>query len=97
MGPEKRRSWRRPMNMHVAILREDGSLVCECDLADVSQEGARLRLSPAPGHPSPSIDPKFVLSLSRRGNLFRQCELVWQKQDEVGLRFIGREKFLPDA
>lgn len=85
------------MNMHVAILREDGSLVCECDLADVSQEGARLRLSPAPGHPSPSIDPKFVLSLSRRGNLFRQCELVWQKQDEVGLRFIGREKFLPDA
>ena len=83
--------------MHVAILREDGSLVCECDLADVSQVGARLRLSTEPGRPSPSIDPKFVLSLSRRGNLFRKCELVWQKQNEIGLRFVGREKFSPDA
>jgi hypothetical protein len=85
------------MQMQVAILREDGSLVCECDLADVSQEGARLKLSVQPGSPSPSIDSKFVLSLSRRGNLFRKCELIWQKQDEIGLKFIGREKFSPDA
>ena len=83
--------------MHVAILREDGSLVCECVLADVSQEGARLRLSTEPGLPSPSIDPKFVLSLSRRGNLFRKCELVWQKQNEIVLRFVGRGKLSPDA
>jgi hypothetical protein len=85
------------MQMHVAILREDGSLVCECDLADVSQEGARLKLSVEPGTPSPSIDPTFLLSLSRRGNLFRQCELIWQKQDEIGLKFIGREKFSSNA
>ena len=81
--------------MDVAILRDDGSVVCECSLADVSQEGARLKLRPKPGMPSPSIEPKFVLSLSRRGNLFRKCELIWQKQDEIGLRFIGREKLPP--
>lgn len=74
--------------MHVAILEPDGKLVCECALSDVSNDGARLRLQPKPGVPSPQIAPKFVLSLSRRGNLFRNCELVWRKGDEVGLRFI---------
>ena len=78
--------------MDVAILRADGSVVCECSLADVSHEGARLRLAPRPGDPSPEIDPKFILSLSKRGNLFRNCELVWRDGDYVGLRFLGREK-----
>ena len=88
MSFDKRKSPRRPFSMEVAILEPDGKLVCECALADVSHDGARLRLTPKPGAPSPEISPKFVLSLSRRGNLFRNCELVWRKGDEVGLRFI---------
>lgn len=74
--------------MDVAILGPDGKLLCECALSDVSHDGARLRLMPKEGTAVPQIAPKFVLSLSRRGNLFRDCELVWHKGDEVGLRFI---------
>ncbi len=85
---DKRKSSRRPLSMEVAILEPDGKLVCECALADVSHDGARLRLTPKPGDPSPQISPKFVLSLSRRGNIFRNCELVWRNGDELGLRFV---------
>lgn len=79
------------MHMEVAILEPDGKFVCECDLSDVSHEGARLRLMTKPGAPSPQIAKKFVLSLSRRGNLFRNCELVWQNGSDLGLRFIRPE------
>jgi hypothetical protein len=86
---EKRRSPRRPLEQGVAILRPDGSVVCECVLSDISNEGARLKLSRKPGTPSLEIAPQFVLSLSKRGNLFRNCELIWHENDEVGLRFIA--------
>jgi hypothetical protein len=88
---DKRKSWRRPMQMDVAILEPDGKVVCECELRDVSHDGARLEMMIKPGAPAPQIAPKFVLSLSRRGNLFRNCELVWRKENEIGLRFIRPE------
>jgi hypothetical protein len=77
------------MTQPVAILREDGSLVCECTLRDVSNTGARLKLEIAEGSAVPNIAQAFILSLSRRGNIFRQCELVWQRDGEVGVRFIA--------
>jgi hypothetical protein len=64
---EQRKSPRRRMEQQVAILKSDGKLVCECTLADVSNDGARLKLSLAPGAPAPSFDPQFILSLSKRG------------------------------
>jgi hypothetical protein len=88
LGFEKRKSPRRPLDQQVAILHSDGTLVCECTLSDVSNEGARLKLTSKPGVSTPEIAPHFVLSLSKRGNLFRNCELIWQKLDEVGVRFI---------
>jgi hypothetical protein len=86
---EKRKNPRRPLEQGVAILRADGSLVCECVLSDISNDGARLKLSRKPGAPSPEIPPKFILSLSKRGNLFRNCEFIWHENDEVGLRFVA--------
>lgn len=85
---EKRKKLRRMMERQVAILQSDGTLVCECTLTDVSDDGARLKLSQAPGATATSFDPQFILSLSRRGNLFRKCELVWHKDNEVGVRFV---------
>jgi hypothetical protein len=85
---EKRKSPRRPLEQGVAILRQDGTLVCECTLSDISNEGARLKLAAKPGAAAPEIAPQFILSLSKRGNLFRNCELIWHEKDEVGVRFI---------
>lgn len=86
---DKRKDVRRPMTQPVAILASDGSLVCECTLRDVSDTGARLKLDIKEGSAVPDIAQAFILSLSRRGNIFRQCELVWQRDGEVGVRFIA--------
>lgn len=80
------------MRMDAAILRPDGSVVCECALSDVSHGGARLKLAHKPGAAPPDIDTTFILSLSRRGNLFRHCRLVWRRGDELGLRFVAPKK-----
>ena len=92
MGWEKRKAIRRSSDQSVAILTADGSLVCECVLVDVSDTGGRLRLQVQDGEEPPQILPTFILSLSKRGNLFRQCETVWQRDGEVGLRFIRPTK-----
>jgi hypothetical protein len=91
MGFEKRKHTRRMMVQPVAILRPDGELVCECTLRDVSDTGARLKLAK---QVSSAIDipQEFILSLSKRGNIFRQCETVWRQGDELGVRFISRAR-----
>ena len=89
---EKRGAIRRNARQSVAILQSDGTLVCECDLVDVSDTGGRLRLRVPDGETPPQIMPEFILSLSRRGNIFRQCETVWQRDGEVGVRFIRPTK-----
>lgn len=70
------------------MLRANGELISLCTLLDISDTGARLRL---PTGSEIEVLPEFVLSLSQRGNLFRQCLLVWRERDQVGVQFIGRE------
>jgi hypothetical protein len=88
---EKRKGLRRPVGQPVAILRSDGSFVCECTLRDVSDGGARIALTVKPGTAVPDIAPEFILSLTRRGNLIRYCETIWRRENEIGVRFIARK------
>jgi hypothetical protein len=90
---EKRKHVRRGIVQHVAILRADGTVVCECTLRDVSDTGARLKLI-TDGKQAPDIAQEFILSLSKRGNIFRQCETVWRRGDEIGVRFVPRNRQL---
>ena len=92
MGWEKREAIRRSADQSVAILTSDGTLVCECVLVDGSDTGGRLRLQVPDGEEAPQILPTFILSLSKRGNLFRQCDTVWQRNNEVGVHFIRPKK-----
>ena len=89
LGKEKRKCLRRAMNRRVAILRGNGELVAVCSLLDISDTGARVKLPQDWGNAE--LLPEFVLSLSERGNIFRQCLVVWRRNREVGVRFIGRE------
>lgn len=78
---------RRPMTQRVAILRSDGSFVCECTLRDVSATGARIAVKVQASAAIPEIPPEFILSLSKTGNLVRYCETIWQRDGEIGVRF----------
>ncbi|MEX0590662.1 MAG: PilZ domain-containing protein [Xanthobacteraceae bacterium] len=90
MAAEKRKHLRRILGQPVAILGADGNVICECTLHDVSDGGARLKLAIPKGGTAPEISPEFILSLSKRGNVFRHCQTVWRRSDEIGVRFIGR-------
>jgi len=82
MGREKRKSGRRPMNMVAYLYSSDGWPLGECKLLDVSNSGAKLALSM-----SEALPAELIVSLSRNGKVRRQCQLVWQKDDQIGVRF----------
>lgn len=88
---EKRKGTRRTVVQPVAILRSDGTFVCECTLRDVSDGGARIAITVKPGTAVPDIAPEFILSLTRRGNLIRYCETIWRRENEIGVRFVARK------
>jgi hypothetical protein len=73
----------------VHIIAIDGTWRRECTLLDVSATGARLLMSGA-------IDglnlKEFFLALSKSGSVFRRCELIRVNGEEVGVRFLERER-----
>jgi hypothetical protein len=36
------------------------------------------------------LPAELVLSLAKDGKVRRHCELVWRKDNEVGVRFVAR-------
>jgi hypothetical protein len=57
-------------------------------MTDVSADGARLRLPRGARLPH-----TFMLCLGGANQARRQCELIWQNLEEVGVKFSGRATF----
>jgi PilZ domain-containing protein len=83
MAREKRKQLRRYLEYRALIDFEDGSPVRACLLADVSKNGARLKLD-APG----TLPNQFVLLLAGAGNVRRRCDVVWRAGRQLGVRFL---------
>ena len=92
MGIERRKNQRKPVSFPAGIYLADGSLICQCELRDVSDMGARLRLLVSKDEPAKEVPAEFILSLSRDGKVFRRCALKWNRNDEVGVLFTSRQK-----
>lgn len=58
-------------------------------MRDISDTGARLKLREASAAAQGQLPARFILAISKSGNVFRRCELVWHKKDEVGVRFAS--------
>lgn len=75
--------------VHVYIMGIDGTWRRECMMIDVSQTGARLRIE----GPVEGLDLKeFFLLLSSTGLAFRRCQMVRMDGDQIGVRFLERDK-----
>lgn len=73
----------------VHIISIDGTWRRECSVLDISSSGARLLMS----DPIDGLNLKeFFLALSKTGSVFRRCEMVRVNGDELGVRFLQREK-----
>jgi hypothetical protein len=84
---ERRRSFRKSFSHPVNLLHPDGKPICGCTMRDISETGARLRIGPHAEPDGSLLPPKFILAISKSGNVFRRCEVVWRKNDEIGVRF----------
>ena len=73
----------------VHIISIDGTWRRECSMLDISASGARLLMS----DPIDGLNLKeFFLALSKSGSVFRRCEMVRVNGDELGVRFLERDK-----
>lgn len=84
MPKDKRKHKRRSINIPVMIALDDGSLV-ECVVLDISETGAKLKLSNAAGVPD-----IFKLLFSGNGFPRRTCKVVRRATDEIAVSFEGR-------
>jgi hypothetical protein len=82
MANERRRSLRQNMRLEAMIFDLDGSMVGPCKLMNVSVSGAKLILQ-APLE----VPDCFLLVLSRKGGVQRQCDVIWRLGASVGIRF----------
>ncbi|WP_349519315.1 PilZ domain-containing protein [Bradyrhizobium canariense] len=69
------------------LLGADGTWWRDCVFIDVSETGARLRIT---GPTDVLQSRRFFLLLSTTGLAFRRCELVRLNGQEVALRFVTR-------
>lgn len=86
--PENRKDPRQQVADPVSIVGGDGVLICDCTILDVSASGARLKLAIPAGAMEPTIPALFTLSLSKHVKVFRNCQMVWRKQGELGVQFV---------
>jgi len=84
MSGEKRKSRRKTIGADGFLYGFDGQRIGPCQVKDVSAGGAMLVHSNADELPS-----RFVLALSRNGQVRRHCRIVWQAVNHVGVRFTG--------
>lgn len=67
------------------IVSIDGTWQRPCQIANVSDQGAKLRVH---GSVEGLNLTEFFLLLSAHGNAHRRCRMVWLKGDEIGVHYV---------
>jgi hypothetical protein len=83
MGIQNRKHPRRRVQQFGVILNRDGSVSSRCVMLDVSATGARLRIQT-----TSAVPDEFTLVLSKGGRVRRRCQIVWRREDIMGIRFL---------
>jgi PilZ domain len=79
----KRQQVRRRRHQSAWITLDDGTTNYKCQVADVSQSGAKITVDKAVEVGS-LLDIAFVPRTATR-----RCEVVWRRGNTFGIRFIG--------
>jgi PilZ domain len=75
--------------IHVHIMGIDGTWRRDCVMFNASHTGARLHIEGS----FEGLDLKeFFLLLSSTGLAFRRCQMVRVAGDQIGVRFLERDK-----
>ena len=80
-----RKTPRRPVCTVGYLYTIDGWPIGECQLRDISIGGAKFIHAIAD-----ELPPELFLALSKDGRVRRRCQLIWRKENQVGVRFLAR-------
>ena len=81
---EKRRSPRKNVCCKGLIHDDQGSIIVQCIMTDVSASGAKLVIEAGI-----KVPDCFVLTLSRNAGVRRYCEVVWRAAKSIGICFVA--------
>jgi hypothetical protein len=80
-----RRAVRQAAHVAAWIEKEGNDLLERCALIDISENGARLRIADVYNLPA-----NLTLHFARDSQDFQQCRVIWQRNNDVGVEFVGR-------
>lgn len=87
MGAEHRKLPRRKVEQLVLMTADNGAIIGQCVMLDVSAGGARLKLNG-----ELSVPDQFTLFLSKiDGRLKRRCVVAWREEKQIGVRFVNAD------
>jgi hypothetical protein len=81
----KRRFLRTPTYIEATIRPLVMNAPVDCVIRDISDAGAKLRVS----HAAVPVGSLFDLDIPSRGER-RRCHLVWRDRDTLGVEFVSR-------
>jgi hypothetical protein len=81
---EKRRAPRKNVRCVGLIYDDQGSIVAQCVMTDISAGGAKLEMEA--GFDVPDW---FILTLSRNAGVRRNCRVAWRRDTSIGVRFVA--------
>jgi PilZ domain len=79
----RRKDARKVINAVGYLYTHDGWPIGECRVEDISAGGAKFAHTITDELPN-----SLILALSKDGNVRRRGELVWRKDNQVGVRFV---------
>lgn len=94
-GEIRRGSKRKPISYPATLFTLDRSVICRCQIKDMSDTGARLSFRKAGSDAMNEVPNSFLLALTESEEplnaallVFRTCEKVWTRESEMGVKFL---------
>lgn len=92
MRTDLRKEPRKPVSRVCWIVTSAESPPQQCQLTDASDHGGKITFTDVG-----KIPDKFILLLTAEGRAARKCEVAWRSDKEIGLRFLGKAVWPPEA
>jgi hypothetical protein len=80
---ESRNSPRKRVVLGAKVVYNEGAFTLDCRIRDLSEGGARIVLGPG------LVIPTRVVLIDTKNALAYECEVIWLKAPEFGLKFLS--------
>ena len=88
---DRRINTRHTIGVLTALMTQENKFICFCSVENISADGAKLRLTK-----EIELPKDFKIILSSKDGPRRNCSVVWQNADMVGVHFNWGEGAKPE-